>query len=334
MLQFQCPGCQANMQADEEFAGQPTVCPECNTPMQIPEAPSPFVDAVTANAPGPAPTAAVTTPEQVRTKPPAPADDDRPRQRDRAGDRGKTAATGMSAALVIGLVVALVGCVGVSVVAILIALLVPAIQKVREAAARGETMDNLRAIGVASHRHHDRFRMFANPKMDRFQAGQASSVDLSWRVTLLPDMGEPARFSRFDMNVGWDHPINLPASRDMPRQYHEAAPTDLKVAQTPFQYFTGPNTMFPEGSRRMTVAMVTDGLSNTFLVAQAQTPVPWSKPADMAVTPNGPLPLPPDRFLALFADGTVRHIDRTRNPDATLRLLIDPRDNQAVQLND
>ncbi|MBI2805279.1 MAG: hypothetical protein HYX68_09905 [Planctomycetes bacterium] len=83
----------------------------------------------------------------------------------------------------------------------------------------------------------------------------------------------------------------------------------------------------------MTLAAIPDGSSNTFLFAEAQTPVPWTKPADMAITPNGALPLPPDRFLAAMADASVRMVDRRNVNDGTLRLLIDPRDGQALPVN-
>jgi hypothetical protein len=42
------------------------------------------------------------------------------------------------------------------------------------------------------------------------------------------------------------------------------------------------------------------------------------------------LPLPNDRFIAAFADGSVRVINRATANDALLRLAIDPRDNQAL----
>jgi hypothetical protein len=83
----------------------------------------------------------------------------------------------------------------------------------------------------------------------------------------------------------------------------------------------------------MTIHEIADGSSNTFLFAEAQTPVPWSKPADMAVTPNGPLPLPPDQFLAAMADGSVRMVNRRGVNDQTLRLVIDPRDGQRLPMD-
>jgi len=64
---------------------------------------------------------------------------------------------------------------------------------------------------------------------------------------------------------------------------------------------------------------IQDGTSNTCLVAEASTPVPWTKPADIEYDPEKPLPelggLSNHGFVVVLFDGSVEHIPADMSED-------------------
>jgi hypothetical protein len=188
--------------------------------------------------------------------------------------------------------------------------------------------NNMKQIGVAVHNYHAAYKKFPEDIKDK--DGKAI---LSWRVEVLPFVEQEALYLKIDRTKAWDSPENKGLLAKAPAVFAPVRGAD-DPASTYYQLFTGPGTLF-QGKGPKTISQVTDGLSNTIMLAEASRGVHWAKPADLEVTPKA---LPKlggqfERFFnVLMFDGSVRKV-RRKFDGKLMRLAIDPRDGTAIDLD-
>jgi prepilin-type N-terminal cleavage/methylation domain-containing protein/prepilin-type processing-associated H-X9-DG protein len=190
----------------------------------------------------------------------------------------------------------------IAIIAILIALLVPAVQKVREAAARTQCINNLKQIGLALHGYHD-----ANKKLpkgctpDEDTTGNVTaSWGSSWKVFILPYLDQGPMFSKwvFTGSSGYSNGANGTIIDGLTLAVYRcpsSALPDFSTYQNPnspgFEMFTcytgisgsaadsatwasngnagivsGSGILFPNSA--VTMVGITDGTSNTIMVGE------------------------------------------------------------------
>ena len=190
----------------------------------------------------------------------------------------------------------------IAIIAILVALLLPAVQQARAAARRTQCRNNLKQIGLALHNYVDAHRLFPpGSTNDVEQGGWISRPQRrhihSWLSMILPHIEQSALYNKIDFNVSSLHANNLPAASQIVQSYrcasysgprfssariytrfapNYATTNYVALGASDVGHIYGQNTgLFqPDGTiyplSNTDPADVTDGLSNTILVVETR----------------------------------------------------------------
>jgi len=201
-----------------------------------------------------------------------------------------------------------------------------------EAAARRQSSKNLRTIALAMYNYS------SSAGDGRFPAAAIFKDEkplLSWRVAILPFLGQQALYDKFHRDEPWDSAHNKALVEQIPAVYSPVVPGGEAKGETFYQIFYGDGAMF-EIDLRPTLSDCFDGPSQTAMVVEAAKAVPWTKPEDVAFDKKKPVPQLGGQFEhgfhLLFADGSLLFLSK-KIEEKTLRALITPRGNDAIVLD-
>ncbi len=192
----------------------------------------------------------------------------------------------------------------IAIIAILISLLLPAVQQAREAARRTQCKNNLKQLGLAMHNYESTYTMFPPSRINL----TGPIFQQTWNVMILPYIEQPNMYAKYNFNMNWYDPVNdaitttqlpafvcpsTPSSRKLPTSaLYSALTSALRVDQPIFGYSDygsinavrnafiiasglpsiGTKDAFgglgrgPGGTR---IRDISDGASNTILLAEA-----------------------------------------------------------------
>jgi len=161
----------------------------------------------------------------------------------------------------------------IAIIAILIGLLVPAVQKVREAAARTQCVNNLKNIGLAFHNHNDQIgflpcggtnaypNMGPPPPTGKAQTG-------SWAFQILPFIEQGNLYSSGNLGLVQTTAIKtyFCPSRRAPTLNSGGQAGRGAIDYASVQNGTG--CVRPNNSGPITIVQISDGTSNTIAVSE------------------------------------------------------------------
>ena len=203
--------------------------------------------------------------------------------------------------------------------------LAPELKKIRAAAQRTQMLNNLRQNALAMHNYESAFRQF--PMRANLDAN--GKPLLSWRVHILPFVGEKELYDQFKLDEPWDSLNNRKLVSKMPRLYRdptEGGRQNNAAGKTTIQVPIAKLSIF-ENFTPIKFRDIKDGSSNTILIVQVahDRAVPWSQPADWEVDENSPtnglFNKDMDSTSVAIADGSVHTIPKPLDPQKLLNML-------------
>ena len=130
----------------------------------------------------------------------------------------------------------------IAIIAVLMGLLLPAVQKVREAASRLKCKNNLKQIGLALHNHHDRVGHFPPGYTSNATNTDGTGPGWGWAAFLLPDLEQ----DNLHRMIDFSQPVTAAGNHDVVRQANVSflrCPSDPRQDPIPLSEFANPGAL-------------------------------------------------------------------------------------------
>jgi type II secretory pathway pseudopilin PulG len=193
------------------------------------------------------------------------------------------------------------------IIALLLALMLPAMRSAGPAARRTQCKNNLRNIALALLNYESTYH--ALPPAYTLDA-QGNRLH-SWRTLILPFLDEQRLYKKIDLSKAWNDPANAEAFKTTVSAYHCLA-ADCAANQTTYLAVVASNSCLrPTQPRLLSEITVEPGKALLVIEVESQHAVDWMAPVDAdeeLVLGFGPKTQFPhgEGTSAAFLDGTVQ----------------------------
>ncbi len=165
----------------------------------------------------------------------------------------------------------------IAIIAILIGLLLPAVQQAREAARRSQCKNNLKQIALALHNYESTYGMFPFGVLGTSGTSSNTNQLTTWQTLILPFADQAPLYNQYNFNVAFDNALNATNVIALIPVYKCASQTKEGVIDSKFgfSHYGGNAGTTPGANNGIFFSIssirfrdITDGTSNTIFTGE------------------------------------------------------------------